>query len=61
MPTFTDKGTIYSLPDAIARILEEHITPPQLEAPVALAGADAISEPASPEFQRGEPVSTSLN
>ena len=56
MPTFTDKGTIYSLPDAIARILEEHITPPQLEAPVALAGADAISEPASPEFQRGEPA-----
>ena len=25
MPTFTDKGTILSLPDAIAQILEEHI------------------------------------
>lgn len=25
MPTFTDKGTILSLPDAIGRILEEHI------------------------------------
>jgi ribonucleoside-diphosphate reductase alpha chain len=25
MPTFTDKGTILSLPDAIAKILEEHV------------------------------------
>lgn len=47
MPTFTDKGTIYSLPDAIARILEEHITPPQLEAPTAPIGEnEVILEPA---------------
>ncbi|KKU94298.1 MAG: Ribonucleoside-diphosphate reductase [Candidatus Jorgensenbacteria bacterium GW2011_GWA1_48_13] len=26
MPVFTDKGTVLSLPDAIARILEEHVT-----------------------------------
>jgi len=26
MPVFTDRGTVLSLPDAIARILEEHVT-----------------------------------
>jgi ribonucleoside-diphosphate reductase alpha chain len=26
MPTFTDKGTILSLPDALGKILEQHVT-----------------------------------
>ena len=26
MPIFTEKGTVLSLPDAIGRVLEEHVT-----------------------------------
>ncbi len=47
MPTFTDKGTILSLPDAIARILEEHIQAPQaLETPPTLSESQNMTEPA---------------
>ena len=40
MPTFTDKGTILSLPDAIAKILEEHVRSEAVRTPLELQSAD---------------------
>ncbi|MDO8474171.1 MAG: LAGLIDADG family homing endonuclease [bacterium] len=42
MPTFTDKGTILSLPDALGKILEQHVT-------TALQIEDVIARPEKQE------------
>jgi ribonucleoside-diphosphate reductase alpha chain len=55
MPSWTKKGTVFSIPDAVAKIIEDHIKKDQPKLPLDKIGAVSVQKPVEPQPAKKTP------